>query len=70
MSGTTTLLQGLFGVPELTSPAGFEVVQDRALKETERLVERACKSPPGRLTVQMFDQLSDSLCKVADLVIN
>ncbi|KAJ8368829.1 hypothetical protein SKAU_G00088570 [Synaphobranchus kaupii] len=58
---------GLFGVPALTSPGGFEIVQERALKETERLVERACNSPPGPLTVQTFDQLSDNLCKVADL---
>ncbi|KAJ8400341.1 hypothetical protein AAFF_G00397240 [Aldrovandia affinis] len=58
---------GLFGVPELSCPAGFEIVQDRALKETEQLVERVCSSPPGRMTVQMFDELSDSLCKVADL---
>ncbi|KAG5836814.1 hypothetical protein ANANG_G00232620 [Anguilla anguilla] len=58
---------GLFGVPELTSPAGFEVAQEHALRETERLVERACSSAPGPLTVQTFDQLSDNLCKVADL---
>ncbi|KAG9348520.1 hypothetical protein JZ751_002256 [Albula glossodonta] len=62
-----TAFNGLFGVPELTSPAGFEIAQERALNETERLVERACSSPPGALTVQTFDQLSDSLCKVADL---
>ncbi|XP_035242513.1 mitochondrial intermediate peptidase-like [Anguilla anguilla] len=58
---------GLFGVPELTSPAGFEVAQEHALRETERLVERACSNAPGPLTVQTFDQLSDNLCKVADL---
>ncbi|KAG7484481.1 hypothetical protein MATL_G00049810 [Megalops atlanticus] len=58
---------GLFGVPELSTPAGFEIVESRALKETEQLVRRACSSPPGALTVETFDQLSDSLCKVADL---
>ncbi|XP_061073177.1 mitochondrial intermediate peptidase-like [Conger conger] len=58
---------GLFGVPELTSPGGFEVAQDRALAETRCLVERACCGPPGPQTVQAFDQLSDSLCRVADL---
>ncbi|XP_041919295.1 LOW QUALITY PROTEIN: mitochondrial intermediate peptidase-like [Alosa sapidissima] len=58
---------GLFGVPELSSPDGFAVVQDRALRETEQLVEQACRSPPGAITVKTFDQLSDTLCKVADL---
>ncbi|KAA0702342.1 Mitochondrial intermediate peptidase [Triplophysa tibetana] len=60
---------GLFGVPELSSVDGFEVVQDRALQETEQLVQKACSSPPGFETVETFDKLSDSLCRVADLVI-
>lgn len=60
--------QGLFGVPELSSVEGFEVFQDRALQETEQLVQKACSSPPGVETVETFDKLSDSLCRVADLV--
>ncbi|KAK2881393.1 hypothetical protein Q8A67_018661 [Cirrhinus molitorella] len=58
---------GLFGVPELSSLEGFEVVQDRALQETEQLVEKACHCPPGVQTVEIFDKLSDSLCRVADM---
>ncbi|XP_069747510.1 mitochondrial intermediate peptidase-like isoform X2 [Narcine bancroftii] len=58
---------GLFGVPELSSPEGFQVVQENALKETEHLVEQACITPPGPQIVQIFDQLSDCLCRVADL---
>ncbi|XP_028818260.1 mitochondrial intermediate peptidase isoform X2 [Denticeps clupeoides] len=58
---------GLFGVPELTCPDGFAAVGERALRETERLVEKACQSLPGIITVKTFDQLSDSLCRVADL---
>ncbi|ROL49965.1 Mitochondrial intermediate peptidase [Anabarilius grahami] len=58
---------GLFGVPELSSIEGFEVVQDRALQETEQLVEKACRCPPGVQTVEIFDKLSDSLCRVADM---
>lgn len=61
-------LQGLFRVPELSCPAGFQVATETALKNTERLVEKACSSSPGVQTVQCFDQLSDELCKVADLV--
>lgn len=60
--------QGLFGVPELSCPAGFQVATHRALKSTELLVEKVCNCPPGTGTVESFDQLSDGLCKVADLV--
>uniref|UniRef100_A0A8C6SUP1 Mitochondrial intermediate peptidase n=1 Tax=Neogobius melanostomus TaxID=47308 RepID=A0A8C6SUP1_9GOBI len=58
---------GLFGVPELNCPAGFEVATKEALKNTERLLNKACTCPPGVDTVESFDQLSDGLCKVADL---
>ncbi|XP_069323521.1 mitochondrial intermediate peptidase [Eulemur rufifrons] len=59
--------RGLFGVPELSAPEGFHIAQEKALKKTEVLVERACSTPPGPQTVCIFDELSDSLCKVADL---
>ncbi|XP_056297049.1 mitochondrial intermediate peptidase-like isoform X1 [Pseudoliparis swirei] len=58
---------GLFGVPELSCPEGFQAATKTALKNTARLVERACSCPPGVETVESFDQLSDGLCKVADL---
>ncbi|OCT96097.1 mitochondrial intermediate peptidase isoform X1 [Xenopus laevis] len=58
---------GLFGVPELSSPEGFQIVEDNALRNTESLVERVCSSPPSAETVRLFDQLSNELCKVADL---
>uniref|UniRef100_A0A6Q2X8Z0 Mitochondrial intermediate peptidase n=1 Tax=Esox lucius TaxID=8010 RepID=A0A6Q2X8Z0_ESOLU len=58
---------GLFGVPELNSPAGFEVATKKALKDTQELLDKVCSSPPGVVTVESFDQLSDGLCKVADL---
>ncbi|RMC07279.1 hypothetical protein DUI87_16736 [Hirundo rustica rustica] len=58
---------GLFGVPELSCPEGFQEAQDKALQESEQLVQKACSTPPGPETVMIFDQLSDSLCRVADL---
>ncbi|XP_065534601.1 mitochondrial intermediate peptidase isoform X2 [Lathamus discolor] len=58
---------GLFGVPELSCPEGFQEAQDKALQESEQLVQKACSAPPGPETVMIFDQLSDSLCRVADL---
>lgn len=60
--------QGLFGVPELSAPEGFRVAQEKALRKTEQLVRRVCTTPPGPWTVLIFDELSDSLCRVADLV--
>ena len=60
--------QGLFGVPELSAPEGFRVAQEKALRKTEQLVQRVCATPPGPQTVLIFDELSDSLCRVADLV--
>uniref|UniRef100_A0A4W4H289 Mitochondrial intermediate peptidase n=1 Tax=Electrophorus electricus TaxID=8005 RepID=A0A4W4H289_ELEEL len=59
--------QGLFGVPELSSTEGFERVQRRALLEAEQLVAKACRTAPGASTVEVFDKLSDTLCRVADL---
>ncbi|GCC27426.1 mitochondrial intermediate peptidase-like [Chiloscyllium punctatum] len=58
---------GLFGVHELNSPVGFQVAQENALNEMEQLVEQACRTPPGPQVVQIFDRLSDCLCRVADL---
>ncbi|KAK2847015.1 hypothetical protein Q5P01_010014 [Channa striata] len=58
---------GLFGVPELSCPTGFQIATKKALKNTEILVEKACTCPTGVETVESFDQLSDGLCKVADL---
>lgn len=55
-------------MPELSCPAGFEVATNEALRNTESLLEKACSCPPGVETVESFDQLSDGLCKVADLV--
>lgn len=58
---------GLFGVPELSCPAGFQAATRTALQNTELLLHRACSCSPGVQTVECFDQLSDGLCRVADL---
>ncbi|XP_006832017.1 PREDICTED: mitochondrial intermediate peptidase [Chrysochloris asiatica] len=59
--------RGLFGVPELSTPEGFHVAQEKALRKTESLLELASRTAPGPQTVLIFDELSDSLCRVADL---
>ncbi|CAJ1065767.1 mitochondrial intermediate peptidase-like [Xyrichtys novacula] len=58
---------GLFGVPELRCPSGFQLATETVLKNTDHLVEKACSCISGAETVEYFDKLSDGLCKVADL---
>lgn len=60
------LLQGLFNIPELTSFEGFYILKEQAISATDRLIEEAT-SNPSRPMVEIFDELSDTLCKVADL---
>lgn len=58
---------GLFGLPELTNAAGFDILKRRAMAQTDALIEEATSDRRGRKIVQVFDELSDSLCQVADL---
>lgn len=57
---------GLFNKPELTTFEGFYTLKDQAIEATDRLIEEATNSPT-RPMVEIFDELSDTLCKVADL---
>ena len=65
---TLWLLQGLFGIPELRDPSGFYLLQNYAEQEVESFVEEAFSPNRKRKMVQIFDDMSDSLCKVADMV--
>lgn len=60
---------GLFGVPELATPEGFKILEERALEETDRLIAEATapKHERKRNVVPIFDDISDTLCRVADL---
>lgn len=58
--------QGLFNKPELVSFEGFQSLKEQAITATDRLIEEATSSP-SRPMVEIFDELSDTLCKVADL---
>ncbi|XP_030031748.2 mitochondrial intermediate peptidase isoform X1 [Manduca sexta] len=57
---------GLFNKPELTSFEGFHALKEQAISATDCLIEEAT-SNPTRPMVEIFDELSDTLCKVADL---
>lgn len=59
--------KGLFGIPELTSHEGFYALREQAISKTDDLIAEAISENRNRKMVQIFDELSDTLCKVADL---
>ncbi|GAB0095067.1 mitochondrial intermediate peptidase [Sergentomyia squamirostris] len=58
---------GLFGISPLTHPEGFYLMKERAILRTEELIQEATSGQRERRMVEIFDELSDTLCKVADL---
>lgn len=57
---------GLFGIEELSSPDGFRVLRDNALRDAKTLVKDICTGKREDI-LPLFDELSNTLCKVADL---
>lgn len=55
---------GLFGIDQLQAPEGFHVLRESALKQADNLVGEIVQTSH---VVPLFDQLSNCLCKVADL---
>ncbi|XP_076657246.1 mitochondrial intermediate peptidase isoform X1 [Halictus rubicundus] len=58
---------GLFGIPELKTAQGFSILKHQAMSETDMLIEEATSPNRKRKMVEIFDDMSDTLCKVADL---
>ncbi|KAJ8683922.1 hypothetical protein QAD02_019714 [Eretmocerus hayati] len=59
---------GLFEIPELENADGFQILEDGAISRTNLLVEEAINTGTRtRKMVEIFDDLSDTLCKVADM---
>lgn len=58
---------GLFGVPELTTHEGFYDLKENCVSKTNILIEEALSGTRKRKMVAVFDEISDSLCQVADL---
>lgn len=58
---------GLFGLPELRNREGFYLLKESAVNISDALVEESCSKNRKRKMVEIFDELSDSLCRVADL---
>ncbi|KAL0117291.1 hypothetical protein PUN28_010266 [Cardiocondyla obscurior] len=58
---------GLFGIPELKTEDGFDILKNRALADVDVLIEEATSKDRKRKMVEIFDELSNTLCKVADM---
>uniref|UniRef100_A0A915JWU7 Peptidase M3A/M3B catalytic domain-containing protein n=1 Tax=Romanomermis culicivorax TaxID=13658 RepID=A0A915JWU7_ROMCU len=58
---------GLFGLNELKSPFGFEILEEKVYKECDQLIEESLSHSRNRKMVEIFDDLSNCICKVADL---
>ncbi|KAJ8980592.1 hypothetical protein NQ317_018720 [Molorchus minor] len=58
---------GLFSVPELTTHEGFYNLRDQCISKTDHLIDEALSQNRQRKMVEIFDDMSDSLCQVADL---
>lgn len=59
--------QGLFGIPQLTDHTGFYELKDEVISRTDELVKEICSAERRRILTQVFDELSDALCRVADM---
>lgn len=58
---------GLFGIPELQSYEGFYALKEKTVNATDDLLKECCDPNRTRKLVQVFDDLSNELCCVADM---
>ena len=58
---------GLFQYRELQMPDGFYLLKDNAITKSHNLIIEILSKNRKRKMVQVFDELSDTLCKVADM---
>jgi len=59
--------QGLFGIPQLTHPEGMHLLKEGGINQVEELLAECCDPKRNRRMVEVFDDLSNALCRVADL---
>ncbi|CAD5114665.1 DgyrCDS3714 [Dimorphilus gyrociliatus] len=58
---------GLFNISELNHPDGFKVLLDRAQTRVRELFDEAIAQDRKRILVEIFDDMSNTICKVADM---
>jgi intermediate peptidase len=61
------ILKGLFDIPELKNEDGFNILKNHAMAQVDTLIEEAMSKNRNKKMVEIFDELSDTLCKVADM---
>ena len=54
-------------MPQLQNPEGFHLLMEAMVDEVSCLVAECCSLERKRKMVEVFDELSNSLCRVADL---
>lgn len=59
--------KGLFNIPELKKYQGFYILEKKCKSQAKKLINEAIGKKRERKLVEIFDELSDTLCKVADL---
>ncbi|UXI19066.1 uncharacterized protein NH340_JMT05009 [Sarcoptes scabiei] len=59
--------KGLFGHPILSNYNGFFIFRQNAIDKVKSLIDEAISRKRNRKIVKVFDELSNNLCKVADL---
>jgi Zn-dependent oligopeptidase len=57
---------GLFQIPELSTSDGFQILAERVVNKCEHLLDE-CFSTSRRKIVEILDEISDEICRVADL---
>ena len=63
----TSSYTGLFGNPLLSEPEGFAVAASKTKEESEAVIAEILNSKQPDKIVHLFDELSDTLCRTADL---
>ncbi|CAK9290706.1 unnamed protein product [Gordionus sp. m RMFG-2023] len=58
---------GLFGISELNNPDGFLILEKRALNKCDDVLDQILSNNHKKKLIALFDDLSDTLCQVADL---
>lgn len=58
---------GLLDIPELETAAGFKDLTQNVIDQTDRLIAEAMSPNRNRKMTEVFDDLSNELCKVADM---
>lgn len=53
--------------PELKSHEGFYLLQENVTQRCDELIDEIISPKRQRKIVEVFDELSDTLCKVADM---